>query len=395
MSRMSRMLFLLAAAFVTAGLIGSTFDVSAQDKDKKKDEKKAEKKEDKKKDEKKEIVKEEKKEPFKPDQAQIEFKYLDKDKKEKFPWVFAVAFAADGKTVAAAYRDNTVKIWDIAAKTDIQTFQGMPTETKGLAFVKGEVFVSTGKWNKEKKAWEGEIKTWDAKNGKGGKSLKGHAATIESLAISKDGKFLASASDDKTVILWDLAAGKETQTIKGHTDGVLSANFSPDGKQLVTTSADKTVRVWDIAGAKELVEFKVERIVEIKDVKGKDAKGKDVKQTELGREFTHAVFTSDGKKIVAGNLDGVIKIYDVESKKEDKELKAHEGVWALALSPDGTKLATGGYDQTIKIWDVATGKDLRTIKAHLGTVTTLSFSPDNQWLASGGIDGLVKIWSVK
>ena len=81
--------------------------------------------------------------------------------------------------------------------------------------------------------------------------------------------------------------------------------------------------------------------------------------------------------------------------KELQELKAHDGIWAIALSPDGTKLATGGYDQTIKIWDAATGKEQKTIKAHLGTVTALSFSPDNQWLASGSTDGVVKIWSVK
>lgn len=235
-------------------------------------------------------------------------------------------------------------------------------------------------------------------NGKGGKSLKGHTAAIDCLAVSKDGKLLASASEDKTVVIWDLAAGKETQTIKGHTDGVISVSFSPDAKQVVTTSLDKTVRVWDVAGAKEIADFKVERMAEVKDAKGKVSKVK-----ELGREFTHAVFTNDGKKIVAGNLDGVIKIYDLNAKTEAKELKAHDGVLALALSPNGQKLATGGWDGTIKLWNVADGNLLKTIKAHVnptrpdegGTVNSLSFSPDGQLLASGGIDGTVKIWSVK
>ena len=407
MSCISRVLILAFATLLTIGLVGSTFHVGAQDKKDKKKEDAKDKKEDAKdkkdvakdkkevakdkKDEKKE-EKIEKKEPFKPDPAQSEFTYIlkgEKDDKEKTFWVFGVAFGADGKTVAATYRDNTVHIWDIAAKKDIQTLKGNPTETKALLFAKGEILVSTGKWNKEKKAWEGEIKVWD-KAGKSGKSLKGHSAPIEYLALSKDGKFLATASEDKTVIIWDLAAGKETQTLKGHTETVNSVSFSPDGKQAVTTSADKTVRVWDLAGPKEIALFKVEREVEIK-----DAKGKVSKQKELGREFTRAVFTSDGKNVIAGNLDGVIKIYDVEGKKELKELKAHEGVWALALSPDGTKLATGGYDQTIKIWNVADGKELKTIKAHLGTVTSISFSPNGESIASGSIDGTVKIWSVK
>ncbi len=218
----------------------------------------------------------------------------------------------------------------------------------------------------------------------------GHLDDIESLAISKDGKFFASASKDNTVKIWDVAAGKDIHTIKGHTDDVTSVSFSADGKQIVTTSMDKTVRVWDIAGAKEIASFKIERMVEKKDPKGKVSQEK-----EIGRDFTHALFTNDGKKVIAGNREGVIKIYDVEGKKEVQELKAHEGVLALALSPDGSKFATGGYDWTIKIWDTATGKELRTIKAHEGNVLTLSFSPNNLWLASGGIDGVVKIWSVK
>ena len=156
---------------------------------------------------------------------------------------------------------------------------------------------------------------------------------------------------NNTALIWDVAAGKTTQTIKGHTDYVISASFSPDGKQLVTTSKDKTIRVWDLAAAKELALFKVERMVEEKDAKGKVTQKKD-----LGREFTHAVFTNDGKQIVAANLDGVVKIYDVDGKKEVKELKAHDGILALALSPDGTKIATGGWDQLIKIWSIADGR---------------------------------------
>ena len=394
MPRISRIAFLLFAMLTMISLgAAPAFEAVAQDKKKKKDQKKDEKTDDKKEEKKddKDKKEEKKKEEFKPDTPVQEFKHVEKDKtseKEKTFWVYAVAFGADGKTVAAAYRDNSVKIWDLAAKKDVQTLKGHPTETKGLVYGKTHVYVGTGKWNKEKKVWEGEIKTWMA--GKPGKSLKGHSAAIEYMDLSKDGKFLATASEDNTVIIWDLAADKPAQTIKGHTAGVSSVNFSPDGKQVVTTSADKTVRVWDIEGTKEVANFKVERMVEVK-----DAKGKVSQQKELGREFTRAVFTSDGKKIITGNLDGVIKIYDIAGKKEEKELKAHEGVWALTLSPDGAKLATGGYDQTIKIWDVATGKELQTIKAHLGNVTALSFSPDGQKIASGSIDGTVKIWNVK
>ncbi len=402
MSRISRIVFLLLAGLVSAGLISSSFDAFAQDKDKKKVEGK-DKKEDKKEvtKDKKEDKKEEKKEPpFKPDPAQLEFKHVEKDKTF---WVFAVAFGADGKTVAASYRDHSVKIWDINAKKDVQTIKGKASaDTRGLAdfrgllYIKNQVAVGTGHWDIKKKERKGEVQLFDAAGAKPGKPLQGHTQDVVELAVSKDGKFVASASEDKTVMIWDLAEGKSVQTIKGHTDSVTSVAFSPDGKQVVTTSLDKTVRVWDIAGAKEIASFKVERTVETKDPKAKDPKkAKTIQTKEIGREFTHAVFTSDGKKVVAGNLDGVVKIYDVDGKKELQEVKAHDGVLAMTISPDGSKFATGGWDKIIKIWNTADGKEVRSIKAHLDTVSTLSFSPDGQWLASGSNDGTVKIWSVK
>src|SRR6266567_5158432 len=131
MARISRFLFLLAVTLTLTGVIVTSVEITAQDKKKKKTDEKDGKKDDKKDDKKidkkdDKDKKEEKKEPFKPDVPHQEFKYIEKDKKdekEKTFWVYAVAFGADGKTVAAAYRDNTVKIWDLAAKKDVQTLK--------------------------------------------------------------------------------------------------------------------------------------------------------------------------------------------------------------------------------------------------------------------------------
>ena len=95
---------------------------------------------------------------------------------------------------------------------------------------------AAGKWNKEKKAWEGEIRIWDAKLGKQIRSIKGHTDAIEGLALSKDGKFLAGASEDQTVKIWDLATSKDVQTLKGHTGMVQAVAFTHDGKKLATAS---------------------------------------------------------------------------------------------------------------------------------------------------------------
>src|SRR5262249_42713538 len=152
----------------------------------------------------------------------------------------------------------------------------------------------TGHWNVKKKEREGEVRVFDAKTGKPGKALLAHTQDVVDLALSKDGKTLATASADNTAKIWDFAGLKDTQTIKGHTDSLNSVAFSPDGKQVVTTSADKTLRVWNVADGKEVANFKIEVEIEVKDPKAKDPKAPGKKVKELGRMFTRAVFTSDG-----------------------------------------------------------------------------------------------------
>lgn len=351
---------------------------------KKADPKKDVKKDDPKNDEpKKDEVKEEpKKEPFVPDTPLVELKgHTD--------WVNAIAFLPDGKTLASVGRDRTIRIWDIESKKEKQVIKDVPTDPKGLAVADGKIVVSTGKWDKEKKAWEGEIRIVDV-SGKVVGSFKGHGETIDFLAVSKDGKSLATASEDQTAKLWDIGGGKEIALVKGHGKGVHGVAISPDGKKIATASADGTVRIWSAEGKELAVVKAAEQETKTVDPKSK----KEVVSKLPGRPFTRVAFTGDGKRLVAGGLDGEIKIIDVESGKEVGSNKAHELVWAIAISPDGTKIASGGYDQTIKIWDAA-GKELKTIKAHLGTVTTLAFSPAGDRIASGSIDGTIRVWQAK
>lgn len=76
-------------------------------------------------------------------------------------------------------------------------------------------------------------------------ALKAHARKVTSLTFSPNGRWLASASHDKTIRVWDATNGQLQQTLEGHTDGVTSVAFSPDGQQLASASNDNTVRLWD------------------------------------------------------------------------------------------------------------------------------------------------------
>ncbi|KAF5500023.1 Vegetative incompatibility protein HET-E-1 [Colletotrichum aenigma] len=91
------------------------------------------------------------------------------------------------------------------------------------------------------------VKLWDAATGQCQRTLEGHSSSVNSVAFSPDGRQLASASSDTTVKLWDAATGQCQRTLEGHSSYVNSVAFSPDGRQLASASDDTTVKLWDAA----------------------------------------------------------------------------------------------------------------------------------------------------
>src|ERR1700733_12416786 len=89
------------------------------------------------------------------------------------------------------------------------------------------------------------VRVWDAVTGASLQKLKGHTGHVLSIAYSPDGRYLASASHDRTVHVWDAATGESHQELKGHSDYVRSIAYSPDGHHLASASDDCTVRIWD------------------------------------------------------------------------------------------------------------------------------------------------------
>ncbi|MBD2415501.1 caspase family protein, partial [Nostoc calcicola FACHB-3891] len=161
-------------------------------------------------------------------------------------FVYSVAFSPDGKTIASASADNTVKLWNAATGKEIITLKGHSNYVYSVAFSPdGKTIASAGADN--------TVKLWNAATGKEIITLKGHSNWVNSVAFSPDGKTIASASADNTVKLWNAATGKEIITLKGHSNSVNSVAFSPDGKTIASTSADNTVKLWNAATGKEII----------------------------------------------------------------------------------------------------------------------------------------------
>ncbi|MBR8827456.1 MAG: tetratricopeptide repeat protein [Gomphosphaeria aponina SAG 52.96 = DSM 107014] len=202
--------------------------------------------------------------------------------------------------------------------------------------------------------------------------LLGHYNVVRSLAISADGKILASSSYDYTIKIWDILTGNELHTLRGHIKDVETIAVSPDSKTIVSGSDDHNIKIWDILTGKELLTLSGHQGVV--------------------RALT---ITPDGKFIISGSGDKTIKIWDIITGKENKTLEGHYGlVRCLAISPDGQILASGSHDNTIKLWHLKTQENPVTLHGHTDTVNALIFSPDGLTIFSASDDQTIKQWQL-
>ncbi len=164
-----------------------------------------------------------------------------------------VLFTSDGKRLLSCGEDKSIKVWDIASGACVKTFRGHQGPASegmlyAMALSPGDTYLAAGGWMKGTSYGDqglGTVRLYDYKRGRMAALLRGHTSVVLNLAFSPDGRFLASASADKTVKLWDLKSRKELHTLRYHSANVYGLAVSPDSARVASCAVDGTIALWE------------------------------------------------------------------------------------------------------------------------------------------------------
>jgi len=248
---------------------------------------------------------------------------------------------------------------------------------------------------------DGIVKVFDAATHATVATLR-HEAPVTAAAFSPDGRWIATASRDKSGRIWNIEQGNSTISLTGHTGMLTSIAFSPDGHSVLTASTDKTARLWNAASG------------------------------NLIREYTHqgvvwsAAFSAEGDRVVTTSWEeaakadppvtfkGAVRVWKTDGDTpipiltipappipsrwgESWMLDAQfspDGLCTLEDGTAGTCIVTAGTDNTARIWNADSGVLVGTLSGHQDWVNSAAFSSDGKVVVTTSLDKTIRLWSV-
>lgn len=297
------------------------------------------------------------------------------------PRPLAVAFSADGKSVAAAFTNGTQRIWAVASGTPLEQVRGTPATAAAITAAADGSFatctadgattgVSAGsRWVLERvlggekadspfvdrvnalrfspdgkmlaagggePSRSGDISLWDVASGKLVQDWKErHSDAVLSLDFSADGKWIASGGADKIARITDIASGKQVLLFEGHTHHVMGVAFRVDGRVLASAGADSSVIIWDmISGERKR------------------------KIAGWAKEVTSLQFIGATNQILTSSGDNLVRIVNDDGGEVRALSKLPDFMQSAASAVTASVIIGGGQDSILRVWDGTNGKEL-------------------------------------
>jgi WD40 repeat protein len=225
-------------------------------------------------------------------------------------FIESVSFSPDGRCIATASYDNSVRLWNGETGQELHVLRPQTKtasnnlELSALRFSPDGSRIAFSSGERESVSSDGAvIEIWDALGGRQLLLLKGHKSLVPDLMFSPDGLRIASASWDESVRVWDAHNGQEIQSLNGHTDIVDAVAFSPDGRRIASAGRDHTMRIWDLESGQEVLALRGHS-----ELRGRSDIFRG--RSDINRSVA---FDPDGRRIVSSSWDRTVKILDART----------------------------------------------------------------------------------
>jgi WD40 repeat protein len=309
--------------------------------------------------------------------------------------VWSVGISPDGKRVAAAIYDGDVQLWDAVTGRKLRTFtDSFSMAVFSMAFSPDGRCIAAAGFDEGTPACV--LKVLDAQTGD---TLLQHREIPEILAteFSPDGKWLAFGLSDGSIKVLSAKAGNKLVHVGQH-DGQIaygSVRFQPlDGTRLASASLDGTVRVWDLP----LVLAAADREGELFAPSPSKYLRWRMPRSDTNIAFWNISYSRDGRRLVTGNKDGQLSLWDAETGAEiatglNKRSEASSGAFlSAAYSPNGRWIVSASEDCTVRVYDAQSFELVHKFRGHLGPIRCLAVS--DEVIVTGGNDRTVRIWNL-